>query len=74
MNTTLNILIGVLIIALFFIIYCMCVSQDKHENKGRFSEVIYVNQKEIIYQDKKSQEIEMDDGRNFGIRNPSTKK
>ena len=82
MNTTLNILISVLIMALFFIIYCMCASQDEVENERRFIDVIYINQKEIIYQDRESQkiiykdresqDIEMDDS-NFGIRNPTIK-
>tara|TARA_E500000331_G_C17075439_1_gene634530 strand:- start:451 stop:612 length:162 start_codon:yes stop_codon:yes gene_type:complete len=49
----------------------MCASQDDVENEHRLIEVIYINQKEIIYQDRESQEIEMDDS-NFGIRNPST--
>lgn len=67
--------------ALFLIIYCMCASQDEIDNERRFIEIHYVNQKEIIYlhksqdiiyQDKESQEIEMDDSK-FGIRNPSIK-
>ena len=55
--------------ALFFIIFCMCASQDEIDNEHKFVKVIYVNQKEIIYQDRESQDIEIDS--KYGFLNPS---